>query len=94
MTERAELAVNLARKDYFMDYALSGGYYNQGGMPPMYSFRADASRYLSTFAPSNVRPHRFEPRSCQRRATPIKPPRSHRASASPTTTPPPRLHWS
>ncbi len=41
MTERAELAVNLARKDYLPDYALSGGYYNQGGMPPMYSFRAD-----------------------------------------------------
>ena len=41
MTERAELAVNLARKDYYPDYALSGGYYNQGGLPPMFSFRAD-----------------------------------------------------
>ena len=41
MTERAELEVNLARKDYYPDYALSGGYYNQGGLPPMFSFRAD-----------------------------------------------------
>ena len=41
MTERAELAVNLARKDYFPDTALSGGYYNQAGMAPFYSFRAD-----------------------------------------------------
>jgi outer membrane protein TolC len=41
MTERAELAVNLARKDFYPDYALSGGYYNQGGLPAFYSFRAD-----------------------------------------------------
>jgi len=41
MTERAELAVNLARKDYYPDYALSGGYYNQAGMPSYYTFRAD-----------------------------------------------------
>ncbi len=41
MAERAELAVNLARRDYYPDYALSAGYYNQGGLPPMFSFRAD-----------------------------------------------------
>ena len=41
MTRRADLAVNLARKDYYPDYALSGGYYNQGGMPAFYTFRAD-----------------------------------------------------
>ena len=41
MTERAELAVNLARKDYYPDYSVTGGYYNQGGMPATYLFRAD-----------------------------------------------------
>jgi outer membrane protein TolC len=39
--ERAELAVNLARKDYYPDYTLSGGYFNQGSMPAMYQFRVD-----------------------------------------------------
>jgi outer membrane protein TolC len=41
MTERAELAVNLAHKDYYPDYALTGGYFNQAGMPAFYTFRAD-----------------------------------------------------
>ena len=41
MVERSELALNLARKDYSPDYVVSGGYYNQGGMPPMYQFRLD-----------------------------------------------------
>jgi outer membrane protein TolC len=41
LTERAESAVNLARKDFYPDYALSAGYYNQAGMSPMYTFRAD-----------------------------------------------------
>jgi outer membrane protein TolC len=41
MVERNELALNLARKDYSPDYVLSGGYYNQGGMPPMYQVRLD-----------------------------------------------------
>jgi cobalt-zinc-cadmium efflux system outer membrane protein len=41
MAERAETALNLARKDYYPDYAVSGGYYNMGGLPPFYSFRAD-----------------------------------------------------
>ena len=41
LTERAELAMNLARKDYYPDYSLSGGYYNQAGMAPFYMFRAD-----------------------------------------------------
>jgi outer membrane protein TolC len=41
MAERAETALNLARKDYYPDYAITGGYYNMGGLPPFYSFRAD-----------------------------------------------------
>jgi outer membrane protein TolC len=41
MAERTELAVNLARKDYYPDYSVSGGYYNQGGMPATYMFRAE-----------------------------------------------------
>jgi outer membrane protein, heavy metal efflux system len=41
MAERAQTALNLARKDYYPDYAVSGGYYNMGGLPPFYSFRAD-----------------------------------------------------
>ena len=39
--ERSQLAANLARKDYYPDYTLSGGYFNQGGMPPMWQFRLD-----------------------------------------------------
>ena len=41
MIERTELAVNLARKDYYPDYTLTAGYYNQGSMPPMYMARVD-----------------------------------------------------
>lgn len=40
MIERSELAVNFARKEYYPDVTLSGGYFNQGGMPPMYQFQA------------------------------------------------------
>jgi cobalt-zinc-cadmium efflux system outer membrane protein len=39
--ERNQLAADLARKDYYPDYTVSGGYYNQGGMPPMWQFRVD-----------------------------------------------------
>jgi outer membrane protein TolC len=41
MVERSELALNLARKDFYPDYALTGGYFNMGGMPAMYEFRAE-----------------------------------------------------
>lgn len=41
MIERTELAVNLARKDYYPDYTLSAGYFNMGSMPDMYQFRVD-----------------------------------------------------
>lgn len=41
MVERSEMALNLARKDYAPDYVLSAGYFNQGGMPPMYQVRLD-----------------------------------------------------
>jgi len=39
--ESSELAANLARRDYYPDYTLSGGYFNQGSMPPMWQFRVD-----------------------------------------------------
>ena len=41
LAERAETSLNLARRDYYPDYAVTGGYYTMGGMPPFYSFRAD-----------------------------------------------------
>jgi outer membrane protein TolC len=41
MIQRAEVAVNMARKEYYPDFTLNGGYYNMGGMSPMYMFRAD-----------------------------------------------------
>jgi outer membrane protein TolC len=41
MVERSELAVNLAHKDYFPDFAVSGGYFNQGSMSAMYQARVD-----------------------------------------------------
>jgi len=36
-----ELEASLARKDYAPDYTVSGGYFNQGGMPPMWQARVD-----------------------------------------------------
>jgi len=41
LVERTELALNLARKDYYPDYTVSGGYYYMGSMPPMYMARVD-----------------------------------------------------
>ena len=41
MIERADLALNMARKEYYPDFSFGGGYYNMGGMPDMYMFRAD-----------------------------------------------------
>jgi len=37
----AELAASLARKDYAPDYTVTGGYFNQGAMPPMWEARVD-----------------------------------------------------
>jgi outer membrane protein TolC len=39
--ERAGAALNLARANYYPDFAVNGGYYYMGAMPPMYMFRAD-----------------------------------------------------
>src|ERR1022692_2783076 len=41
MVERGELSTNLARKEYDPDYTISGGYFNQGSMPPMFQARVD-----------------------------------------------------
>lgn len=41
MVQRAELAVNAARREYYPNVTLNGGYYNMGRMPDMYMFRAD-----------------------------------------------------
>jgi outer membrane protein TolC len=41
MVQRAELAVNLARKDYYPDYTVSAGVYHMGAMPSMYMARVD-----------------------------------------------------
>lgn len=40
MIQRSEVAVNSARKEYYPDVTLSGGYFNQGSMAPMYQFQA------------------------------------------------------
>lgn len=39
--ERGELAVNLARKDFHPNYTVAAGYFNQGGMAPMFQVRVD-----------------------------------------------------
>jgi len=41
MMGRAETALELAHKDFYPDTTLNAGYYNMGGMPAMYMFRAD-----------------------------------------------------
>ncbi|MCC7498742.1 MAG: TolC family protein [Bryobacterales bacterium] len=43
MVERSSLSVNLARKQYYPDVTLSGGYFNAGSMPPMYQFQASVN---------------------------------------------------
>jgi len=50
----AELALNLARKDFYPDWALSGGYFNMGRMGSMYMFRAEFT--LPLFAARKQRP--------------------------------------
>ena len=49
MIERAELAVNMARKDYYPDFTLNAGYYNMGRMPDMFMFRVDFKIPLYSF---------------------------------------------
>ncbi len=49
MVERNQLAVNLARKDYYPDYAVSAGYFNMGRMPDMYQVRVDIQLPTSFF---------------------------------------------
>ena len=41
MIQRAEIAVNMAKKEYYPDFAINGGVYAMGAMAPMYMFRAD-----------------------------------------------------
>jgi cobalt-zinc-cadmium efflux system outer membrane protein len=41
MIERNDLASALARRNLYPDYNVSGGYFNQGSMPPMWQFRVD-----------------------------------------------------
>jgi outer membrane protein, heavy metal efflux system len=41
MIDRSQLGVDAARKEYKPDFAVSGGYYYMGAMPPMYEFRFD-----------------------------------------------------
>jgi outer membrane protein TolC len=49
MLERAELAVNLARKEFYPDYAVSAGYFYMGAMPDMYQVRFDLKLPTSFF---------------------------------------------
>lgn len=41
MIERAQTALNLAKKESYPDFTVTGGYYYMGSMPPMYMFRTD-----------------------------------------------------
>ena len=41
MIQRAQIAVDMARKEYYPDYTVSVGYFNQGSMPAMYQARVD-----------------------------------------------------
>ncbi len=43
MIDRSQLAVDAARKEYKPDFAVSGGYYYMGAMPPMYEVRFDVT---------------------------------------------------
>lgn len=41
MIQKAELSVNLARKQLRPDYTIAAGYFNMGRMPDMFQFRVD-----------------------------------------------------
>jgi outer membrane protein TolC len=41
MAEARQFSVSLARKNFYPDFAVSGGYFNMGTMPDMYQFRLD-----------------------------------------------------
>jgi outer membrane protein, heavy metal efflux system len=41
MIERSETALNMARKEFYPDYAVSAGAYSMGSMPSMYELRVD-----------------------------------------------------
>jgi outer membrane protein, heavy metal efflux system len=41
LIDRSQLAVAAARREYKPDFAVTGGYYYMGAMPPMYEFRVD-----------------------------------------------------
>jgi outer membrane protein TolC len=41
MVSRSEAAIDVARREFKPDFALSGGYYYGGSMPDMYEFRFD-----------------------------------------------------
>jgi outer membrane protein TolC len=43
MIDRARLGVDAAHKSYSPDFAVSGGYYYMGAMPPMYEVRVDVN---------------------------------------------------
>ncbi len=41
MIDRSQVAVDAARREYKPDFAVTGGYYYMGAMPPMYELRFD-----------------------------------------------------
>ncbi|MFN7931855.1 MAG: TolC family protein [Bryobacteraceae bacterium] len=49
LIERNQIALNLARKDYYPDYAVSAGYFNMGRMADMYQVRLDIKLPTSFF---------------------------------------------
>jgi outer membrane protein TolC len=46
MIQKSELAVNMAKKEYYPDVTLNAGYYYMGSMPPMFEIRADVKTPL------------------------------------------------
>jgi outer membrane protein TolC len=41
MVQRDQLGLNLARRNYYPDFGVMGGYFNSGSFPAMYEFRFD-----------------------------------------------------
>ncbi len=41
--DRAQVAIDAAKKDYKPDFAVEGGYFTMGSMPPMWEFRFDVA---------------------------------------------------
>jgi len=85
MIQRAELAVNMARKEYYPDFTLERRLLQHGRHVPMYMFRADFKIPLYYFRKQRAAVTE-QSQNWRSRARPTRPPIREYTSAFRTTT--------